>query len=270
MDAFDAAILGLVEGVTEYLPVSSTGHLIVAQRALGIPESEAADSYAIAIQAGAILAVLVLYWRRLLQIARGLVGRDAAGLRLGIAVAVAFLPAGVLGFLFHHAIERVLFGVWPVVAAWTVGAIAILALGDRLRPPSGRPVTDIDLRMAFAIGLFQCLSLWPGTSRSLVTILGGILVGLSVPAAIEFSFLLGLLTLGAATAYSALKHGSLMLATYGASPIAIGLVAAFLSAVLAVRFLVSWLTNHGMALFAGWRLAMAALVSGLALSGWFG
>src|SRR6185503_1334970 len=142
MNASDAAILGLVEGVTEYLPVSSTGHLIVAQRALGIPESEAADSYAIAIQAGAILAVLVLYWRRLLQIARGLVGRDAAGFRLGIAIAVAFLPAGVLGFLFHHAIERVLFGVWPVVGAWTVGALAILALGDRLRPQRGRPVTD--------------------------------------------------------------------------------------------------------------------------------
>src|SRR6185436_8535612 len=106
MDAIDAAILGFVEGVTEFLPVSSTGHLIVAQRALGIPESEAADSYAIAIQAGAILAVLVL------------------------------------------------FGVWPVVFAWTVGAFAILALGDRLRPPGGRTVTEIDLRMALAIGLF--------------------------------------------------------------------------------------------------------------------
>ncbi len=121
--------------MTEFLPVSSTGHLIVAQRALGIPESEAADSYAIAIQSGAILAVLVLYWRRLLQIGKGLVGRDDHGLRLGLAVAVAFLPAGVAGLLFHGTIERVLFGVWPVVIAWTVGAIAILALGDRLRPP---------------------------------------------------------------------------------------------------------------------------------------
>ena len=269
MNASDAAILGLVEGVTEFLPVSSTGHLIIAQRALGIPQSEAADSYAIAIQSGAILAVLVLYWRRLLQIAKGVIGRDDHGLRLGLAIVVAFLPAGVLGFLFHHAIERVLFGVWPVVGAWTVGAIAILALGDRLRPPGGRAVTEIGLRTALAIGLFQCLALWPGTSRSLATIVGGVLVGLSVPAAIEFSFLLGFLTLGAATAYSALKHGSLMLATYGPSPIAIGLVTAFVSAVLAVRFLVSWLTNHGMALFAGWRLAMAALVSALALSGWF-
>ena len=269
MDAFDAAILGLVEGVTEYLPVSSTGHLIVAQRALGIPESEAADAYAIAIQSGAILAVLVLYWRRLFQIARGLVGRDSAGLRLGVAVVVAFVPAGALGFLFHHAIERVLFGVWPVVAAWTVGALAILLLGKRLRPETGRSILEIGPRAALLIGLFQCLSLWPGTSRSLATILGGILVGLSVPAAIEFSFLLGFVTLGAATAFSALKHGSLMLSTYGPVPIAIGLVTAFVSAVIAVRFLVSWLTNHGMALFAGWRLAMAALVSALALSGWF-
>jgi undecaprenyl-diphosphatase len=269
MDATDAAILGVVEGVTEFLPVSSTGHLIVAQRALGIPEGAAADSYAIAIQSGAILAVLVLYWRRLLQIAAGLVGRDGAGLRLGVAVLVAFLPAAALGFLFHDAIERALFGIWPVVGAWTVGALAILALGNRLRPEGGRAVLEIDARTALLIGLFQCLSLWPGTSRSLATIVGGILLGLSVPAAIEFSFLLGFLTLGAATAYSATKHGGLMLDSYGVAPIAVGLVAAFVSAVIAVRFLVSWLTNHGMALFAGWRLAMAALVSGLALSGWF-
>ena len=269
MDASDAAILGLVEGVTEYLPVSSTGHLIVAQRALGIPGGAAADSYAIAIQSGAILAVVVLYWRRLLQIGRGVLGRDDHGLKLGLAVGVAFLPAAILGLVLHGTIERVLFGVWPVVVAWSVGGIAILALGERLRPPGGRTVTEIDLRTALVIGLVQCLSLWPGTSRSLATIVGGVLVGLSVPAAIEFSFLLGFVTLTAATAYSALEHGHTMLATYGFGPIAIGLMTAFVSAVVAVRFLVSWLTNHGMALFAGWRLAMAALVAALALSGWF-
>ena len=163
MSWFQALILGIVEGVTEYLPVSSTGHLLLAERALGMERSEAADAYAICIQAGAIVAVLGLYRSRVLQLLQGLIGRDAVGRRLLIQLIVAFFPAAVLGFLFDDAIDAVLFGLWPVVFAWTMGAGAILLL--RGRPRTGRSIEELDLRTAFLIGLAQCLALWPGTDR---------------------------------------------------------------------------------------------------------
>src|SRR5690349_4267563 len=128
MDAIQALILGLVEGITEYLPVSSTGHLLIAQRLLGIEASDAANSYAIAIQAGAILAVLGLYWRRVGTMLQGVVGRDAMGLNLAICIIVAFLPAAVIGWQFNDRIEAELFGVKPVIAAWIVGGVLILVL----------------------------------------------------------------------------------------------------------------------------------------------
>src|SRR5690606_29297381 len=130
MDLLQALILGLVEGITEYLPVNSTGHLLIAQRLLGIPEGAAANGYAIAIQAGAILAVLGLYRFRVAGMVQGVFGRDAAGLRLALCIIVAFLPAAVLGTLFDDRIEQYLFGVKPVIAAWVVGGVVILALSN--------------------------------------------------------------------------------------------------------------------------------------------
>jgi len=268
MDFWQALILGLVEGLTEYLPVSSTGHLLIAQRLLGIAPGEAANAYAIAIQAGAIVAVLGLYRKRVQQMGSGVLGNDPTGLRLAGCVAVAFVPAAVLGLAFDEAIEEYLFGPWPIVSAWIVGGVIILLVSGYLkRGGARRDLEQLGYRTALLIGLAQCAALWPGTSRSFATIVGGVLAGLSLPAAVEFSFLLGLLTLGAATAYKALQHGSLMLEAYGIGPVVAGFFAAWLSAVLAVRWMVGWLGKHGMGLFGYWRIAAGLIVGYLAFSG---
>jgi undecaprenyl-diphosphatase len=260
----DALILGIVEGVTEYLPVSSTGHLLLAERALGIERSEAADAYAICIQAGAILAVLGLYRARVMQMLAGLRGQDTAGRQLLLNLVVAFIPAAAIGFLLNDAIDAVLFGLRPVVVAWVAGAIAIIALRRRV---GTRSVEQIDLRTAALIGLCQCLALWPGTSRSLATILGAVVLGVALPSAVEFSFLLGLLTLGAATTYSGLKHGGAMFEAFGVAPLVVGFLAAGVSAAVSVKWLVGWLQSHGMEVFAVWRLGLALVVGGLILAG---
>ncbi len=264
MSLLQALILGIVEGVTEFLPVSSTGHLLLTERMLGIDRTEAADAYVIAIQAGAIVAVLGLYRERMVQLLRGIAGRDEAGRRLLVQLVIAFVPAAVLGLLLEKKIDEVLFGLWPVVAAWAIGGGAILLFRGR---GGARTLMDVDVRTALLIGLAQCLALWPGTSRSLVTILAALALGLSMPAAVEFSFLLGLETLGAATAYKTLKHGSEMLHAFGPAPIALGFVAAAISAAISVKWLVGWLQSHGMEVFAVWRLVLAAIVAGLLAGG---
>ena len=267
MELWQALILGLVEGLTEYLPVSSTGHLVVTQRLLGIGASEAANAYAVAIQAGAIAAVIGLYRTRVGHLCLGLVGKHADGRRLLVSLLVAFVPAAVLGLAFDEAIERFLFGPWPIVAAWVAGGLLLIALGPRLQPGKpGLSVEAVTPRLALYIGLAQCAALCPGVSRSLATILGGLAAGLSVVAAVEFSFLLGLLTLGAATAYKALGSGALMLEAYGIAAIVVGFGAAWLSAVLSVRWMVSWLGRQGFGVFAIWRLAAAAIVTLLLLT----
>ncbi len=158
MDFLQALILGLVEGITEYLPVSSTGHLLIAQRLLGIPPSEAANAFAIAIQAGAILAVLGIYRQRAGQMLQGLVGRNADGLRLVVCLIAAFLPAAVLGVLFDDAIERVLFGVWPILIAWVVGGIAILLLSGWVE--SGAPAAPSPILRTRRRSSSACSSAW--------------------------------------------------------------------------------------------------------------
>lgn len=268
MDLWQALILGLVEGLTEYLPVSSTGHLVVTQRLLGIGASEAANAYAVAIQAGAIAAVLGLYRQRVVEMCLGLVGKSPAGARLLRSLVLGFLPAAVLGLAFDAAIERHLFGPWPVVAAWAAGGALLLVLGPRLEAArAGLPIEAIGPKIALIIGVAQCAALWPGVSRSLATILGGLAAGLSVIAAVEFSFLLGLITLGAATVYKALGSGQVMLDAYGPAALAVGFGAAWLSAVLSVRWMVAWLGRRSFGVFAIWRLGMAALVAALLLGG---
>jgi undecaprenyl-diphosphatase len=266
MDLLQALILGLVEGITEYLPVSSTGHLLIARKLLGIPEGDAANGYIIVIQAGAILAVLGLYRARVGGVLAGLAGRDPAGLRLAINIIAAFLPAAVLGVLFDERIENALFGVLPVIAAWVAGGILILLLTPWInRRREGLDLSQLSWRAAVLIGLVQCVAMWPGTSRSLVTILGGLAVGLSMAAAVEFAFLLGLVTLSAAAAFAFVKDGGGMLSAYGWPALATGLVAAWISAALAVKWMVAWLNRHGLAIFAWWRFAAAGLAAWLLL-----
>jgi undecaprenyl-diphosphatase len=267
MEAWQAAVLGLVEGLTEYLPVSSTAHLLLAQRAMGLPADANSNAFAICIQSGAILAVFALYRARLAQVALGVAGRHAAGRRLFVNLVAAFLPAAVIGVIFDDQIERYLFGLWPVVAAWAAGGLFLLWLARRRLGEHGIPLESLGLRAAAIIGLCQCVAMWPGVSRSLATIAGGLLCGLGFAAAIEFSFLLGLLTLTAATAYKAVQHGAGLLEEVGASALAIGLAVAFVSAWASVQWMVRALNARTLAGFGVYRLLLAGAVAALLLAG---
>lgn len=291
MNPIQAFLLGIIEGLTEYLPVSSTGHLIVAQRFMGIgldgQEKQAADCFAICIQAGAILAVLGLYWPRVRQMLQGLLGKDREGLRLVVAMIAGFLPAAVIGILANDWIEARLFGLKPVVGAWLVGGVAILFVDRWMKRGGGKDGVDlaeITWKMALVIGFAQCVAMWPGTSRSLMTILGGVLVGLRLAAAVEFSFLLGVVTLTAATAkkavwpiegievqYDTAFGGALLMwNSYGFLPLLIGVVAATVSAAVAVKWMVGYLNRRGLGVFGWYRLAVGIAVGALILTDFHG
>ena len=266
LSAADATVLGVVEGLTEYLPVSSTGHLVITSRILDLPTSgkagDAMKSYEIAIQFGAILAVLVLYRRRMQTMVEGLVGRSAEGRKLVIVVAIAFVPAAIVGVIGDKVIKDVLFGAWPVVVAWFVGGAAVIGLSraGRLAPEGGRGLDSITTRDAAIIGMAQVLSLWPGTSRSLVTIVAALLLGISMGAAVEFSFLLGFVTLSAATAYEMLSSGKTMLDSFGVGVPLLGLAVAFVAAFFSIRWMVTYLNRHDLSVFGWYRIAIAGVV----------
>jgi undecaprenyl-diphosphatase len=295
----DAVILGLVEGITEFLPVSSTGHLILTNRLLGLdgdeavldrsgqpiliedPDSglprpytigEAAYAYVIIIQAGAIAAVVLLYWRSILDMLLGCIGRSTTGRKLALNLIVAFIPAAVIGLLLDDLIEAKLGSNTQAVAgALIVGGLVMLAVeswrkrrhGAGALADEGPALHELSLRQSALIGLIQCLAMWPGTSRSMATIVGGYLVGLSPKRAAEFSFLLGLITLTAASGYKLVFDGRQMLAALEPGPVLLGGFVAFVSAALAVAWLVGFLSRHGLALFAWYRIILALVVVNL-------
>jgi undecaprenyl-diphosphatase len=267
MDWLQALIIGIVEGITEYLPVSSTGHILLAQRAMGIMKSEAADAFAVVIQAGAILAVLGLYFQRVKGMAMGLAGKNPEGLILVRNLLIAFVPAVIVGLLFKKKIEQHLFGLWPVTAAWFVGGVGILAVAW-FRRRSGGPqkeggisLTQITPMIALFIGVMQCVAMWPGTSRSLMTIVAALLAGLSLSAALEFSFLLGVITLSAASAKDFWEFRHALFEHYSIGVMLIGLVAAWLSAVLAVKWMIAFLQKRGITPFGYYRIGLAVVVA---------
>ncbi len=289
MQLWQSILLGLIEGITEYLPISSTGHLVVAQQLMGVgtlnaTDKIAADTFAICIQGGAIIAVLGLYLAHVKKMIFGLLGRDQEGWQMLKAIIIGFMPAAVLGMLLNDFIDEKLMFLWPIVSAWFVGGLAILGVAfwkkKQGKESNGKSLLEITWKMALVIGLMQCVAMWPGTSRSLMTIVGGILVGLSVKAAVEYSFLLGVLTLTAATAkkavwkidalpeYDTWFGGAKLLWThYGAAPTCVGMLAAAISAAIAVKWLVSYLQSHGLELFGWYRVAAASVVAILVLSG---
>jgi len=284
-----AIVLGVVEGITEYLPVSSTGHLILTSAVLGLDEppqrKAAVDAFNIVIQGGAILAVLGLYWSRVHRMLRGLIGKDRSGLHLLKMLVVAFLPAAILGPLLADVIEARLFNPIAVILALSLGGIAMIFIGKWQKKffhehregehDEVHEYVDIEhltWRRALIIGLLQCVAMWPGTSRSMMTIVAGMLVGLKPKQAAEFSFLLALPTLGGACVYTAAKDiladEQSLLTTLGIGPSVVGFVVATISAALAIKWLVAYLTRHGLAVFGWYRLALSAVFVALIAAGW--
>ena len=263
-----AALLGVVEGLTEFLPVSSTGHLIVAGSLLGYT-GEQAKTFEIVIQAGAILAVCWEFRAKLIAVLSGMF-RDEAARRFVLNLIVAFIPAAALGFAFNKVIKAHLFAPIPVACAFVVGAFFILwaERRQRLRPNTIRVATIDDMRWtdALKVGCAQALALIPGTSRSGATIIGGMLFGLSRVAATEFSFFLAIPTLFAATAYSLYKDSTLLSAQL-LPMFGVGFATAFVSAFVCVRWLIRYVAHHDFVPFAWYRIAFGAVILVTAYAG---
>ncbi|MDR0776384.1 MAG: undecaprenyl-diphosphate phosphatase [Azonexus sp.] len=260
-----ALILGIVEGLTEFLPISSTGHLILAGDLLNFNDDRG-KLFEIVIQSGAILAVVWEYRARIGKVLAGL-GRERLANRLALNLAIAFLPLALLGLLFKKAIEAHLFKPVPVALAFIVGAFVILWAEKREHKIRIESVDDITPLDALKLGLAQAAALIPGTSRSGATIIGGLLFGLSRRAATEFSFFLAIPTLFAATAYSLYKERALL--QIGDLGIwVVGFVAAFVSAFLCVRWLLRYISSHDFTIFAWYRIAFGVIVLLTAHFGW--
>jgi undecaprenyl-diphosphatase len=290
----DAVVLGVVEGVTEFLPISSTGHLIIANQLLGLESDQqltgkagqllwhkpptaarpagvpltlklAADTYTVVIQVGAIMAVVFLYWRQILSMLIGLMGRSSPGFRLLRNVLLAFLPVAILGFFLHDLIDKYLFSIWAVAGAQIAGAFLMLWAERWRRQNSGIGFSrgdpaNLTVPKALGIGVVQCAALWPGMSRSMMTIVPGYLAGLSPAKAAEFSFLVGLPTLAGAAVYKGFKSGPAMIEVFGWSSVLLGGLVAAVSALVAVKFLVHFISRHGLTGFAYYRLGLAVVL----------
>lgn len=254
---FKALILGIVEGLTEFLPVSSTGHLIVIGDLLDYND-EASKVFKIVIQLGAILAVCWDYRARLFDVARGLGGEPAARRFVGL-LCVGFLPAAVLGLLFHSAIKTLLFNPLTVATALVVGGLLILYLEKRAYHPRIQAVDEMRWNDALKVGFAQALAMIPGTSRSGATIMGGLLFGLSRKTAAEFSFFLAIPTMLAATVYDVYKNWAL-LRVDDLPAFAVGFVAAFFTAMWAVRGFIRFVSNHTFIVFAWYRIVFGLIV----------
>lgn len=290
-----AITLGLVEGITEFLPISSTGHLIIANALLGLeddtplvddegrplyhkkpsaqnPEGErltvklAADTYAVIIQVGAIAAVALLYWRRIKSCCLGVIGRDREGLQLTRNLICAVVPVAIIGLLCNKWIDEHLFSVQAVIVAQISGAV-LMIYAERWRRErsathqSAKPASELSVVESLSVGGIQCLALWPGTSRSMVTIVGGYFAGLSPAKAAEFSFLVGLPVLAGAALVKGLKSGAAMIDVFGIDHVVLGIVVAAISAAIAVKSLVAFLSRYGLFAFAMYRLGLATLLA---------
>lgn len=257
-----AVLLGIVEGLTEFLPVSSTGHLILADRLLGLagPESKLFD---IVIQVGAILAVCWVYRERLLRAAEGMLGEPLAR-RFVVNIIVAFLPAAIAGMLLYHIIKEVLFSPWVVAISLIVGGVAILVI-ERVRPrPFVHQIETMSPATALGVGCCQVLAMIPGVSRAGATIMGAMMLRVDRAAATEFSFFLAIPTMLGAAVYDLYKNRA-TLTLDGAAMIAVGFVVSFIAAIFVVRRLVDFVSRHGFGVFAWYRIVVGAIAL-LALS----
>ncbi|TBN42036.1 undecaprenyl-diphosphate phosphatase [Paracoccus subflavus] len=260
-----AAILGVLEGLTEFIPVSSTGHILLAGHFLGFDSP--GRSFEVLIQLGALMAILGVYAARIAQILRD-APRDAQARRFVAAVLLAFLPAAVVGVMAHGFIKTVLFETPMLVAVMLIlGGIVLLWVDRRTAVPVYHRVEDFPLPMAFGIGLIQCLAMIPGVSRSGATIVGGLLLGADKRSAAEFSFFLAMPTMLGAFAYDLYQNRGILDAA-ALNQILIGFAAAFFSALAVVRWLLDYVSKHGYALFGWWRIFAGSLALLALAAGW--
>ena len=256
-DAIRAVILGIVEGVTEFIPVSSTGHLLLAERFFNLGEGPFWKSFAILIQLGAILAIVALYFSKLWRIARGMFS-DPDARRFVIGVLVAFLPAAVIGAATGSYIKAFLFNPWVVCFSLIVGGAILLWVDQLELDPHEHDATTFPLLTYFWIGCVQCISMIPGVSRSGATIVGAMLLGADKRAAAEFSFFLAIPTMFGAFVYDLYKSRGEMTMDH-AGIIAIGFVVSFITAMIVVKAFLGYVTRHGFTFFAWWRVIVGTL-----------
>ncbi|MES2136453.1 MAG: undecaprenyl-diphosphate phosphatase [Pseudomonadota bacterium] len=256
-----AIILGIVEGITEFLPVSSTGHLILATELLGFDANQWA-AFNVIIQLGAILAIVVLYWRTFWAVLEGLLRANPVSLRFVRNILAGFLPSAILGFILIKHIEALLGNGIVVAVALIVGGVAILIIERLVKQHDTVGIAEMPLRTALGIGLVQCLSMVPGVSRSGATIMGGLSLGVERRTAAEFSFFLTIPTMLGATTLEFLKHRHDILAGasgVGFGTVAVGFVVSFLVAILVVRAFVHYISKHGFAPFAWYRIVAGSI-----------
>jgi undecaprenyl-diphosphatase len=259
-----AIILGIVEGVTEFIPVSSTGHLILATELLGFDADKWA-AFNVIIQLGAILAIIVLYWRTFWAVIEGMLKGQAISWRFVRNILVAFLPSAILGFLLINKIESLLGNGLVVAIALILGGIAILVIEKLVKPGEIVGVAEMPLKQVVGVGVIQCLAMIPGVSRSGATILGGLSLGVERRTAAEFSFFLAIPTMIGATTLELVKHRETLMAGasgVGFGTVAVGFVVSFVVAIVVVRAFVAYISRHGFAPFAWYRIVAgtAALV----------
>lgn len=290
LSVVEAIVLGIVEGVTEFLPISSTGHLIIVTHLLHLDTGQvlldrsgapiwyrkpsensdgelltvklATEAYIVVIQIGAILAIIPICWSQFISMYYGLRGRNPAGRRLLLNLAIAFLPAAFLGFLLHDWVDENLYSIGAVIFALVAGA-CLMFVADRwprLHAENHSYRDELTPRAAAFIGLLQCLAMWPGTSRPMMTIVGGYFVGLRPGAAAGFSFLLGFVTLSVATLYKGYRSGDLIIQVFGWQNVLLGILVAGLTASFSARFFLRLLLEKGLAPFAWYRIALATLL----------
>lgn len=256
-DLLTIILLGIVEGVTEFLPVSSTGHLILAGALLGF-KGEASGTFEIVIQLGAILSVIVLYWRRFWDVFVGLGRRDPRAIAFTRNVALAFLPSAVIGLIVYKMVKAMLESPMTVAVALVVGGIAILVIERLVRAPKVTNVEQMSWKVALGIGIIQCLAMIPGVSRSGATIMGALGLGVDRKTAAEFSFFLAVPTMLAASAYDLYKNAE-SIGSDGWLAIAIGFVVSFVVALLVIRWFLGIVTRHGFTPFAWYRIVAGGI-----------
>jgi undecaprenyl-diphosphatase len=256
-DLVKAMVLGVVEGLTEFLPVSSTGHLLLIGHFFGFGDEDFGKTFVVLIQLGAILAILSVYFVRLWVIAIGMFS-DRGKMRFVVGVVIAFLPAAVIGALAHGLIKGVLFNAWVICFTLIVGGAVLLWVDGMELRPRYRDATAFSLPIYFAIGLFQCLAMVPGVSRSGATIVSAMLLGADKRSAAEFSFFLAIPTMAGAFAYDLYKNYALM--TFDNTMlVALGFVTSFIAGLIVVKSFLGFVSRHGFALFAWWRVVVGSL-----------